>query len=501
MQTVDVNVKYVVNPAYKFKDDRWNVVITNNNPGRYDTDRRRDDITTSFVWRTHPDLAYLFGYFDGARTLDETASLFAEREGVSKERFLESVRPCICNRDPILIPAYERHWVSIPKNFLIPNHAGIVRDNLLQGIDLPFIREHFDLTVVRLRVPNSMTLMLNTDCATDCIYCYADRPRILQPISFNRIKELLKEAYDLGMPDVDVDGGDLFLYRDWRKLLDEMRRYDYVPNISTKYPLTQSMVDDLRSLGIRRIQLSIDSVDNAEMQQMLYVGEEYLGEVLCGLRLLDEAGIEVTVKPVITRFNDSEKSVNALIDTLTAFGSVKRIDFTPAGFSRFKPPVYYSTLEQLDRLRTVVEQRNRDCPAVLTFAGCEEPKSVGQRCEDWEQRAMCTGNVHGFFVLPDGKATLCEQLYWHPFFIMGDLRRQSIMEMWNSEKALSLWNISRGEVRSASPCRMCFRFEECRRGLGNCWRKAVSAYGPENYDFPSPDCPKAPPVTKDYYLT
>ena len=362
-------------------------------------------------------------------------------------------------------------------------------------------QEHFDLTEVRLRVPNSMTLMLNTDCATDCIYCYADRPRILQPISFNRIKELLKEAYDLGMPDVDVDGGDLFLYRDWRKLLDEMRRYDYVPNISTKYPLTQSMVDDLRSLGIRRIQLSIDSVDNAEMQQMLYVGEEYLGKVLCGLRLLDEAGIEVTVKPVITRFNDSEKSVNALIDTLTAFGSVKRIDFTPAGFSRFKPPVYYSTLEQLDRLRTVVEQRNRDCPALLTFAGCEEPKSVGQRCEDWEQRAMCTGNVHGFFVLPDGKATLCEQLYWHPFFIMGDLRRQSIMEMWNSEKALSLWNISWGEVRSASPCRMCFRFEECRRGLGNCWRKAVSAYGPENYDFPSPDCPKAPPVTKDYYLT
>ena len=86
MQTVDINLKYVVNPAYKFKADYLNVIITNNNPGRYDAGRHRDDITSSFAWRTHPDLAYLFSYFDGSRTLGETAALFAEREGVEKGR-------------------------------------------------------------------------------------------------------------------------------------------------------------------------------------------------------------------------------------------------------------------------------------------------------------------------------------------------------------------------------------------------------------------------------
>ena len=500
MQAVDVNLKYVVNPAYKFKEDYLNVIITNNNPGRYNADRHRDDITRSFAWRTHPDLAYLFSYFDGSSSLDETATRFAEREGVEKGRFLESVSPCIGNSDPILIPAYDQHWVSIPKNFLIPSTDGLVRDNLLQGIDLPFIRQHFDLSEVRLRVPNSMTLMLNTDCATDCVYCYADRPQIPQPLSFNRIQELLKQAYDLGMPDVDVDGGDFFLYKEWLQLLETMRQYDYVPNISTKYPLTEEIVDDLKMLGIHHIQLSIDSVDNAEIRQMLHVDEAYLGKVLHGLRLLDEAGFEITVKPVITRFNDSEKSLNTTIDTLTAFEGVRRIDFTPANFSQFRPPTYYSTQERLDRLKTLVDLRNRDCRTVLSFAGCEEPQTIGQRQASWEQRPMCTGNVHGFFVLPDGKVTLCEQLYWHPFFLLGDLSEQTIMEMWNSKKALALWNFSQEEVRDASPCKRCDTFNECRRGLGNCWRRAVAAYGPENHDFPSPDCPKAPPVTREFYI-
>ena len=500
MQTVDINLKYVVNPAYKFKEDYLNVIITNNNPGRYDAGRHRDDITSSFAWRTHPDLAYLFSYFDGSRSLDETAALFAEREGVEKERFLESVYPCIGNSDPILIPADDRHWVSIPKNFLIPNPGGLVRDNLLQGIDLPFIQKNYDLAEVRLRVPNSMTLMLNTDCTADCVYCYADRPQIPQPLPFKRIQELLRQAYDLGMPDVDVDGGEFFLYKDWRRLLETMRQYDYVPNISTKHPLTEEIVNDLKRLGIHHIQLSIDSVDNAEIRQMLQVDDAYLGKVLHGLRLLDEAGFDITVKPVITCYNDSEKSLNATIDALTTFENVKWIDFTPANFSQFRPPTYYSTQSQLDRLKTVVEQRNKACKAVLSFAGYEEPTSIEQRQANWERRPMCTGNVQGFFVLPDGKVTLCEQLYWHPFFILGNLTRQSIMEMWNSEKALSLWNISRGEVRGASPCRLCFHFEDCRRGLGNCWRRAVAAYGPENYDFPSPDCPKAPPVAKDFHI-
>ncbi len=501
MQTTDLNTCYVVNPAYKFRGDYNNVLITNNNSARYNANLYRDDITVSFAWRTHPDLAVLFSIFDGAHTLNELAAQFSAQQGTTEESFIESVSPCICNEEPILIPAYGQQWVSIPKNFLIPNTEKIFRKGMLEGVDIPFVRQHYDLSEVRLHIPNNMTLMLNTECVTDCIYCYADKPYIKHPLPFPRIQALLREASDLGMSDVDVDGGDFFLYPYWRELLMEMRKYDYLPTISTKCPMSESMVEDLKYLGVKKIQLSIDSVDSMEMQKMLYVDEFYTDEVLYGLQLLDEADIEITVKPVITKFNDSEESLNNTIDMLTSFANVRQINFTPADFSQFKSGrAYFSTRAQLARLKTIVEERNKTCSAKLSFLGYAEPQTEEQRRESFPHRSLCSGNVHGFFVLPDGKVTFCEQMYWHPFFILGDLTRQSIMEMWNSDLALARWNFSQDEVRDVSPCKTCEEFEKCHRGLGNCWRMAISAYGYENYDFPAPNCPKAPPIMKDFYI-
>lgn len=500
MQHINTNQNYVVNPAYKFKEDFLNVIITNNNPARYQMEKNDDEITTTFAWRTHPDMAYLLSLFNGARTVNEVVDIYSEEMGTDKQTVIRAVCPCICNKEPVQIPIRRQYWVPIPKNFLIPNTGGILRDNLLEKVDLPFIRKGFDLTEVRLRVPNSMTLMLNTDCVTDCAYCYADRRTVKSPLSFSRIKTLLKEAYDLGMPYVDVDGGDFFLYPHWRELTAEMRKYDYLPDISTKHPLTEEIVEDLKKLKVNQLQLSIDSVNSEEMQQLLHVDKTYVGKVLDGLRLLEKAGIEVTVKPVITRYNDSEKSINETIDVLTDFQNIRRINFKPADFSQHKPTTYFSTIAQLERLKAIVEQRNRTCNAELTFLDYEKQKTAVERQRDFPNRSLCTGNVHGFFVLPDGKVTLCEQLYWHPFFILGDLNHQSIMEMWNSEKALSIWNYSQKEIRDTSPCKACEEFQTCRRGLGNCWKMAVAAYGPENYDFPAPICPKAPPVTKNFYI-
>lgn len=500
MQKIDVNQRYVVNPAYKFKEDYLNVIITNNNPARYRADLDRKDITHSFARRIHPDLAFLFSLFDGSKTLDEVAMRSALMDFKNKEAFIESMAPCIGNPEEIIIPTYGDNWMSIPKNFLIPNTMGIVREDLIGKINIPFIRRFYDLSEVRLRVPNKMTLMLNTNCLTDCIYCYADRQRVRHPLSFERVKELLKEAFDLGMPYIDVDGGDFFLYPFWRELLTEMRKYDHIPAISTKYPITKKMVNTLKVLGINRIQLSIDSVDSEEMQQMLSVSKFYTRQVLHGLKLLDKAGFEITVKPVITKHNDSEESLMNTIRVVTSFPNVKRINFSPADFSQFKPLTYYSTCDQLTRLKTLVEEQNRKCNAELSMSEHWQYQTPEQRKASFPNRPMCLGNVHGFFVLPDGKVTICEQMYWHPFFILGDLKEQSIMEMWNSEKALSLWNFSQKEVRRTSPCKRCEEFEDCRRGLGNCWRMAVSAYGPRKYDFPAPNCPKAPPITTGFYI-
>ena len=127
-------------------------------------------------------------------------------------------------------------------------------------------------------------------------------------------------------------------------------------------------------------------------------------------------------------------------------------------------------------------------------------KTFEERMDNYNNRSMCTGNVCSFYILPDGKVTICEQTYWHPYFILGDVTKNSIMDVWNSEKALNLYNIKQSEIRDSSVCKKCKQFESCRRGKGACWRMTIQAYGDENYDFPFPDCPYAPKVTKPFYI-
>jgi radical SAM protein with 4Fe4S-binding SPASM domain len=218
-----------------------------------------------------------------------------------------------------------------------------------------------------------------------------------------------------------------------------------------------------------------------------------------GKVVINDAKIEIVAKPVITKYNDSIEYVTNLLNFLIQFEMVKTINIAPGSYSIYKPFVFSSTVKKIDKIRELVKSFEQKTSAKLNVQGNNIFINAEERKENFKSRGLCSENMSSFYVLPDGKVTICEQMYWHPFFILGDLSKQSIMEVWNSEKALKLWNFSQDEVKTSSPCKTCNEFEDCRRGRGNCWRFAIAAYGLENYDYPSPDCPYAPEVTKPYF--
>ena len=105
---------------------------------------------------------------------------------------------------------------------------------------------------------------------------------------------------------------------------------------------------------------------------------------------------------------------------------------------------------------------------------------------------ICAGNYSQLFILPDGKVTICEELYWHPRFILGDINLQSLQEIWNSEVALSLYHIKQDDFSDSSACKTCNLFERCRGLKQVCYRDIVRRYGVEHWDYPDEKCPKAP---------
>lgn len=118
----------------------------------------------------------------------------------------------------------------------------------------------------------------------------------------------------------------------------------------------------------------------------------------------------------------------------------------------------------------------------------------------FKERAVCSANLDGIIILPDGKVTICEELYWHSSFVIGDLTKQSIMEVWNSDKATGLWNIGKEEMPEYSACRNCEDIHRCRQGQGVCWKMVLQAYGMDKEFMPDPRCPMAPAPFDDYFL-
>lgn len=79
-------------------------------------------------------------------------------------------------------------------------------------------------------------------------------------------------------------------------------------------------------------------------------------------------------------------------------------------------------------------------------------------------------------------------MYWHPFFIIGDVSRDKISSVWKSERATylakNIWN----DIRPVSTCSRCALRKECFESNNRCWSDILKAYGRENYDFPDPRC-------------
>lgn len=146
--------------------------------------------------------------------------------------------------------------IYFPKRILIEaEKAGkALRFDRLQANS--FVWKKLDLTTRRLYSgPLLLTFMLTNQCVTHCKYCYADTStQIKSPLTTQRMMELIKEASDLQVQQVNLIGGEIFLHKDWKIILKELVKRGIAPEfISTKMPVTQNCCKMYRKQGIREL--------------------------------------------------------------------------------------------------------------------------------------------------------------------------------------------------------------------------------------------------------
>ncbi|MBW5445388.1 GTP 3',8-cyclase MoaA [Cohnella sp. CFH 77786] len=121
-------------------------------------------------------------------------------------------------------------------------------------------------------------------------------------LSFEEITRLVRIFAELGTDKIRITGGEPLLRRGLPLLISQIRRIDGVEDIAltTNGSLLGKLATDLKSAGLRRVTVSLDSLDDERFGRMNGVGFP-VSVVLDGIDKAQEAGLAVKVNMVVQR--------------------------------------------------------------------------------------------------------------------------------------------------------------------------------------------------------
>ena len=143
------------------------------------------------------------------------------------------------------------------------------------------------------RVLNYLRLAVTDRCNLRCFYCmpeeginYIDRKELL---TYEEIIRTVTVLSELGIEKIRITGGEPFLRKDMMQLLRNIRAIDKIKeiNITTNGTLVSPYIKELKQLGIRSVNLSLDTLDRGrffeitrrdEFDKVMKTFEEFLSE-------------------------------------------------------------------------------------------------------------------------------------------------------------------------------------------------------------------------------
>jgi radical SAM protein with 4Fe4S-binding SPASM domain len=459
-----------------------------------------------FTGVIHPIHAMMLSFFNGS-TFSDTIQEIQDYFGLERTLLVEMLEKLVCNEDFVRISFLDKH-IYFPKNVIIPMTNDMNNHEYCPEM---FNYSNIDLKFDRLRNPLDMTINFTSKCMTDCIYCYADRrEKVSCTIPLERLYDIIDEAKELDLRSIDVIGGEFFLYEYWFEVLQKLKENGFTPYLSTKIALKKDVIEKLNYLGFNNIQISLDSMIKENLLKSVQVSEKYYYNIQETFKLLEKYNFNVKINTILSSATDSVDDMKSLSNFFLKFRNIVewRINYGEysmyLGEEKFKK--YKARKENVNSINEFVEDLNQnkifdfEINPIEVF---ETPEILDykERKEVFEARSTCSGNLYSMYILPDGKVTICEELYWNPHFIIGDITKQSISEVWNSDKAKGLYYLTQDRISENSVCKTCELFEECRGDnyKKTCWRDTVKAYGNDKWDYPDNRCPLAPAIEKEIF--
>ncbi|MDG9670710.1 GTP 3',8-cyclase MoaA [Hahella sp. CR1] len=177
------------------------------------------------------------------------------------------------------------------------------------------------------REVNYVRLSVTDRCDFRCVYCMAEDMTFLpreQILSLEELYDVGKAFVELGVRKLRLTGGEPLVRRNILELVEKLGRLQELHELTLTTNGSQlvKMAPDLRKAGVKRINVSLDSLNPDRFKELTRTGD--LQQVLAGIEAAKTAGIErIKLNAVILRGRNEDEVMD-----LVRYARAEKLDIS-----------------------------------------------------------------------------------------------------------------------------------------------------------------------------
>jgi len=180
---------------------------------------------------------------------------------------------------------------------------------------------------------NYLRLSVTDRCNLRCRYCMPEAGIVKcghkEILTFEQLYDIAAAATSLGIEKIRITGGEPLVRKGILPFLDRLSSLDGLRELvlTTNGTLLSSMAHALRDAGVKRLNISLDSLQPDTFRQITRRG--YLSDVFDGIEAAEDAGLPVKLNTVVMRGINDEEIDDFIRLTLHAPVTVRFIEYMP----------------------------------------------------------------------------------------------------------------------------------------------------------------------------
>lgn len=286
--------------------------------------------------------------------------------------------------------------------------------------------------------PVSVIIELLTQCNLRCEHCYLPS-HTNSGLSFEKIKDLLFELRELGVVNVSLTGGEIFLRDDLFEIIKVARSlYMRVFLLSNGTLLNKKSISKLKQLHISEFSTTIFSM-NPEIHDSITQKKGSLSLLLDNLEELKKTGIRVCVKTPLMK-----KNLENFVDIQT-YCKKNNFDYLVS-------PLIFSKNNGDSSPKELRIQDRELCSAMKII------DSINRNDHLHAKDVPCAAIFYSFAIDCQGDVYPCNSF----FYKVGNVYQQSLRDIWYSSEELKLIkSIRNSDLKCCIECEYKSQCDRC----------------------------------------